>query len=50
MRTSLEKHHVGHNDPITDDLPALTTARMKYNEQSVYEFVPQASEEIPACD
>lgn len=55
MRVSLEIRREEHNDPTTDTLPALTTARMKYRtatsgQQFVYEFVPAASEAIPACN
>lgn len=55
MRVTLKKRHAEHNDPTIDTLPALTTARMRYqtatsNQQFVYEFVPQAEEAIPACD
>jgi hypothetical protein len=55
MRFSLRKPHAEHNDPTTDTLPALTTARIRYktattSQQFVYEFIPKADEAIPACD
>lgn len=55
MRVTLLKRHAEHNDPTSDPLPALTTARMKYrkatsDQQFVYEFVPKANEVIPKCD
>lgn len=51
MRITLLRHHTEHNDPTSDSLPALTTARMKYRTAtSVYEFVPKANEAISKCD
>lgn len=55
MRVTLRKRQVEHNDPTTDTLPALTTARLKYqtatsDQQFVYQFVPKSNETIPACD
>lgn len=55
MRVLLVKRYVKHIDPISDVLPALTTARIKYRtatsgQQFVYEFVPKSSATIPACD
>ncbi|MDR3578746.1 MAG: hypothetical protein P4L44_02160 [Oryzomonas sp.] len=50
MRVTLYRHHTEHNDPTSDSLPALTTARMKYRNAGVYEFVPKTNEEIPKCD
>lgn len=51
MRVTLLRHRTLHNDPTSDSLPALTTARMKYKTTaSVYEFVPKINEEIPKCD
>ena len=55
MRVTLRKRQAEHNDPTTDTLPALTTARLKYktatsDQQFVYQFVPKSSETIPACD
>lgn len=55
MRVSFKKRHVEHNDPTTDNLPALTTARRRFKiatseQQFLYEFVPMATEAIPACD
>ena len=55
MRVTILRQNVGHNDPTSDSLPALTTARMKYRtatsgQQFVYEFVPKANESIPKCD
>lgn len=55
MRVTLQKRQTEHNDPRTDPLPALTTARLKYrtttsDQQFVYQFVPKSNEAIPACD
>ncbi|MBS4097913.1 MAG: hypothetical protein KGZ83_13865 [Sulfuricella sp.] len=55
MRVSLKNRNEQHNDPTTDSLPALTTARIRYktttsDQQFVYEFIPKAGEAIPACD
>jgi hypothetical protein len=55
MRVSLMERYVKHIDPLSDVLPALTTARIKYrtaasSQQFAYEFVPKSSAEIPACD
>lgn len=51
MRVTLLRHRAQHNDPTSDSLPALTTARMKYKTSaSVYEFIPKTNEEIPKCD
>jgi hypothetical protein len=55
MRVTLRKRQAEHNDPTTDTLPALTTARLKYktatsDQQFVYQFIPKSSETIPACD
>lgn len=55
MRVTLQKRQAKHNDPTTDTLPALTTARLKYktatsDQQFVYQFVPKSNETIPACD
>lgn len=55
MRVTLQKRQTEHNDPTTDTLPALTTARLKYktatsDQQFVYQFVPKSNEAIPSCD
>lgn len=55
MRVTLRKKRAEHNDPTTDTLPALTTARLTLktatsSPQFVYEFVAKANEVIPACD
>lgn len=55
MRVTLQKRQTKHNDPTTDTLPALTTARLKFktatsDQQFVYQFVPKSNEAIPACD
>lgn len=55
MRVSFKERSPEHNDPTTDTLPALTTARIKFKTQTndqyfVYEFVPKSNESIPACD
>ena len=55
MRVMSLERRPEHNEPTSDSLPALTTARMKYRtatsgQQFVYEFVPKANEAIPKCD
>ena len=59
MRFSFKKNFQSflgkHEDPTTDILPALTTARMKYRTPTsgkdfVYEFVQKTNDVIPACD
>jgi len=55
MRVMLHERHAQHNDPTSDSLPALTTARLRLRTatsgpQFVYEFVAKSNEAIPKCD
>jgi hypothetical protein len=55
MRVTLLRQKPTHNDPTTDFLPALTTARLRLRTatsgpQFVYEFVSKTNEVVPKCD
>lgn len=50
IRVALRKGREKNDDPTTDSLPALTTARMRNRAANVYEFVPKAVEAISKCD
>ena len=55
MRFSLVKRRAAQNDPTSDTLPALTTARLTLRTPTsgpefVYEFVAKTNETIPSCD
>ena len=53
MRAMLVKRYIAHDDPTSDYLPALTTARTKYkarDPQALHEFLPESRVAIPKCD